>query len=778
MDGERVRAWEARCIEERPPACATACPLHLDARAMLEKMKAGDFVAAFAIYARVIPFPAILGHICDHPCEAACRRAEAGGAIRISALERACVEEAYPTLRRVAQINRKAKRIAVIGAGLAGLTAAYDLAMKGHKLTVFEAADRPLLRLSLDYDRAILPLSAIEADLGPLRALGVEIRCLSRVVGRTGPLGLETLAAGYDAVLLALGPVSAHDFAATVRLTDAARVEIDPSTRAASHPKVFGAGVHGIAAEGYSPIASAYDGRRAAASIDRMLQGASLTASRADDQAAASCLYVNVAAHVAAPPIESSEPSLGLSHAEAMAEASRCFPCHCLECVKACEYLKHYGSYPKRYVRDIYNNVGIVMGLRKANRMIDSCTLCGLCDALCPNDLAMGEVCLEARRDMVDSGHMPASHHDFALRDMAHSRSTVAAFARRQPGHATCSIAFFPGCQLAASSPWHVEQVYAHLAAKVPGGVGLMVDCCGAPALWSGRRALQGEVTASLRETWRQLGEPQIVTACSTCLKTLGESLPEMKPRSLWTLIDEIGWPDIPRPKHAGPLAIHDPCSGRRAVDAQGAVRRLAARLGVDVRELSGAELTTCCGFGGLASFANPEVTDKIVNRRVAESADDYLAYCAMCRDNFARHGKRAVHLLDLVFPTPGGGDPAARPDPGFSLRRDNRARLKARMLRQVWGEEMADPTPEIALIVPDAVRADLERKLILVDDVARAIAAAEATGRKLKNKATGRSIATVRVGEFTCWAEYEATPQGFVLHRAYGHRMQVEAKP
>jgi Fe-S oxidoreductase len=410
--------------------------------------------------------------------------------------------------------------------------------------------------------------------------------------------------------------------------------------------------------------------------------------------------------------------------------------------------------------------------------MIDSCTMCGLCDAVCPHDLAMGEVCLEARRDMVETGHMPPSHHDFALRDMAHSRSDAAAFARRQPGHGTCAVAFFPGCQLAASSPQQVEQVYAHLAAKIPGGVGLMVDCCGAPAHWSGRRALHDEVVAGLRATWRGLGEPQIVTACSTCLKMLGEFLPEMKPRSLWTQIDEIGWPEGPRPRPSGPLAIHDPCTGRREIDAQRAVRRLAAGLGVEVRELSGAELTTCCGFGGLAAFANSEVTDKIVNRRIGESADDYLTYCAMCRDTFARHGKRSIHLLDLVFPQSEAGDPAARPDPGFSLRRDNRARLKTRMLRQVWGEEMTDPTPEIALIVPDGVRADMERKLILVDDVARAIVEAEATGRKLKNKATGRSIATLRVGEFTCWAEYEATPQGFLLHRAYGHRMQVESKP
>ncbi len=776
MDGQRVKAWESRCIEEQPPACATACPLHLDVRTMLDKMKSGDFVAAFATYARFIPFPAILGHICDHPCESMCRRAEAGGAIRIAELERACVDDAYATLRRKAQINRKPKAVAIVGAGLAGLTAAFDLAMKGHRVTVFEADAHPLERLLTDYAE-VLPASAIDADLGALTTLGVEIRCRSRIVGSDGPLGLGTLIESHDAVLLALGPGPALDFASVIRLTAAGRVAVDPDTRATSQAKVFGGGVHGAPGETYSPIGSAYDGRRAAASIDRFLQGASLTASRPADGVAASCLYVNVAAHEPKPPVAPSAPDRGYSHDEAMAEAARCFPCHCLECVKACEYLKHYGAYPKRYVRDIYNNVSIVMGLRKANRMIDSCTLCGLCDTLCPNDLAMGDVCLEARRDMVDSGHMPASHHDFALRDMAHSRSPTAAFARRQPGRTECAVAFFPGCQLSASSPWHVERVYAHLAAKIPSGVGLMVDCCGAPALWSGRRALHDEVTASLRETWRSLGEPQIVTACSTCLKTLGEFLPEMKARSLWTVIDEIGWPNGARPPVAGPLAIHDPCTGRRAIDAQGAVRRLAAGLGVELRELGGAELTTCCGFGGLASFANPKVTDKIVDRRIEESADDYLTYCAMCRDNFARHGKRSIHLLDLVFPSPEGGDPAARPDPGFSLRRDNRARLKTRMLREVWGDDMADPTPEIALIVPDAVRADMERKLILVEDVARAIAEAETSGRKLKDKATGHSIATLRIGEFTCWAEYEAAAHGFLLHRAWGHRMQVEAK-
>ena len=502
MDGQRVKAWEARCIEEQPPACAVGCPLRVDVRGMLAKAKAGDFAGACAIYARSVALPAVLGRICDHPCETVCRRAEAGGAIRIGAVERACVEAAYETIRLAPQRARKAKRVAVVGAGLSGLTAAFDLAMKGCAVTVFEAEPRPLTRLTRDYSEA-LPPTAIEADVAALMKLGVVFLYQSRVDGGVGPLGLETLIEGYDAVLLAIGDESAAQFAGALRVTAEGHVEIDPTTCAASRVKVFGGSAHGAP---YSPIGAAADGRRAGASIDRFLQGASLTANRADEAGAGSCLYVNVAAHAPVPPVAPADAQAGYGGAEASAEAARCFPCRCMECVKACEYLRHYGTYPKRYVRDIYNNVSIVMGLRKANRMIDSCTLCGLCDTLCPNDLAMGEVCLEARRDMVDSGHMPASHHDFALRDMAHSRSAAAAFARRPPGRAECAVAFFPGCQLSASSPWHVERVYAHLAAKIPGGVGLMVDCCGAPALWSGRRALHDEVVG---EPARDLAQPR-----------------------------------------------------------------------------------------------------------------------------------------------------------------------------------------------------------------------------------------------------------------------------
>jgi hypothetical protein len=332
MDGDRVREWEGRCIEERPPACMAACPLHVDARAMLGLMAAGDFAAAFALYARVVPFPAILSHICDHPCQNVCVRDEIGGAVRLRALERVLVDDSYVTLNRAAQRNRRPKRVAVVGGGLAGLTAAFDLAVKGHAVTVFETEGRVLDRLHTDYDEARLPRSAVAADVGHLASLGVDIRPMSRVTGGDGPLGLDRLIDDHDVVLLALGRGPLTHLAGTLRLDADERLEIDPLSCATSHAKVFAAPVPHLPTGrleygAYSPIGSMYHGRRAAQSVDRFLQGASLTASRTDEGATGSSLYVDVKRHAVRPAVEPADPARGYSRDEAMVEAARCLPC-------------------------------------------------------------------------------------------------------------------------------------------------------------------------------------------------------------------------------------------------------------------------------------------------------------------------------------------------------------------------------------------------------------------------------------------------------------------
>ena len=187
---------------------------------------------------------------------------------------------------------------------------------------------------------------------------------------------------------------------------------------------------------------------------------------------------------------------------------------------------------------------------------------------------------------------------------------------------------------------------------------------------------------------------------------------------------------------------------------------------------------TTCCGYGGLQLFANPALAEKTVTRRAAQSDADFVTYCAMCRDRFAHQGKRAVHILDLVFTNSGAEsetpDPAARPDPGFSRRQENRARLKTQLLRDVWGEQETAMEPSVELEISAEVLKLLEKRMILVEDVRRTIAHAEQSADKVENPATGRSLASFRSTCVTYWVEYSARDAAFVVHNAYSHRMEV----
>ena len=772
MDGQQVRDWEAQCSEESPPACNAACPVHVDVRAMMELLRKGDFKAAHALYSRTIPFPAIIGQICDHPCEGACKRSEAGDPIRIHQLERACVDAANGFVAAPFRTNKQLakKRIAVVGAGLSGLCVAAELGIKGHRVVVFEAQPQAFARLRAD---PRLPAGAIDGDLARFGSTGVELR-LGEAVDLAS---LTSLADEFDAVYLGVGPAPQPTLDGVLALGSDARIAIDPLTFATSHPKIFAGGSQRqtTGSASYSPIAALHDGRYAALSIDRLLQGASLTASRDNQGSQPTRLYVNTARFAPLPAVAAADLTQGYTPAEAAAEAARCFPCHCLECVKVCPFLEHFGAYPKRYVREIYNNETIIMGPRKTNRLIDSCTLCGLCAEVCPEQLAMGEVCLSARQGMTAKGKMPPSHHDFALRDLAYSRSEAFALARHQPGFASSAVLFYPGCQLAASSPEQVEQTYAHLCATIAGGVGLLLGCCGAPAQWAGRQDLFGEVRAEFDRQWRELGRPLVLTACSSCYRMIADHHPAVAQESLWSVLARGELPADAAPRNSA-LAIHDPCTTRHETAIHDGVRQLASRCGASTIELDGPQLSSCCGFGGLASFVNPAVTDKIVDRCIGQNNADYLTYCAMCRDNFARRGKRALHVLDLLFPA--AGDSAARPDPGFSQRQENRGRLKRRLLRELWSETVNEPANAIALSISAEVHADLERKLILEDDLRQTIAHAEDSGAKLIDRRSGHCIASHRRVSMTYWVDYSLEDGRYVVHRAYSHRMQLESTP
>lgn len=524
-----------------------------------------------------------------------------------------------------------------------------------------------------------------------------------------------------------------------------------------------------------SPIRRAAEGRWAATSIDRFLQNVSLTAGREKDGPYETRLYTNLAGVVARPATPFSKPGKRYTLEEARTEASRCLQCECLECVKVCPYLETFKGYPKKYAREIYNNESIVMGSRQANTLINSCSLCGLCQAVCPEDFAMQDLCLEARRGMVRRGKMPPSAHEFALLDMEFNQSERFYMARCEPGMERTSFVFFPGCQLSATRPDQTLSVYEHLRKHLDDGVGLMLGCCGAPAHWAGREDLFSEQVDRFRKSWRKLGKLRVVASCSTCLLMLKKNLPETDAVSLWEVLSDTASPELQfRPKM--PPAIHDPCTTRDDEKSQSFVRRLLVQLGVPFTELElGRDKTECCGFGGLMQNANPALAREIIGRRAAQNDADYLTYCAMCRDSLASVGKRVIHMLDLFFPLK-DADPAARSRIGWSERQENRLRLKERLLKEIWGEdfEHMETHQKIRLKMAPEVRERLDQRRILDEDVQKVIHHTRETGNQLFHPETGRHKASFKPHKTTFWIEFTPHDDGYEIHNAYAHRMEV----
>jgi glutamate synthase (NADPH) small chain len=764
MDQSELRQWEQRCIQEEPPECTAACPLHVDVRGFIGHVVQGRWNAGWLVLARTLPLAGLLGRVCDAPCQDRCKRTSVGGAIHIGELERACVTHAdapYPP--RPALPNKK-QRIAVVGDGWSGLTTVWDLARKGYDVTVYAPGNPPGQTL-LARHSPLLTQPLIDTPLALLRQWGVRFETSPAHAQGDFLRGLQE---GFDALYLDLTTLPEPDLD-LMRNADGA-VQFTPMTHETCIPGVFAGG------SAQSTIIQAAQGRWAATSIDRSLQKVSLTAGREREGPIPTRLYTPLDDVSPEPPVTPTDPRQGYTPDEATAEARRCLQCACLCCVKVCPYLEAFGAYPRKYAREIYNNAAIVMGPRAANRLINACSLCGLCEAVCPEGFAMQELCLHARQQMVQTGKMPPSAHAFALADMAFSQSDAFFLIRHAPGTEQSRYLLFPGCQLCASAPDQVTALYSHLRTRLDGGVGLALGCCGAPAHWAGRQAERDAAMAIWRLKWAETGRPHLIFACATCHRMFRDQWPEAPVQSLWQTLQRTGLPATVGRRGLAPLAVHDPCTTRDQPEVQETVRAILDALGVTVAELPlSRSLTECCGFGGLMENAHPQIAQTVIERRAALSDDDYLVYCAMCRDRLAAVGKRSLHLLDLLFP--GDNDPAGRPRPGWSQRRENRARLKVDLLSRLWGESPAQATAHhhIVLTMSDAVRQTLEQRRILIEDLQQVIARAEVDGQIFRHPGTGRFLVAGRVQHMTLWVVYTRHDKRFEVFNAYSHRMVVD---
>ena len=198
------------CYDTGTAPCKTACPAHIAVQGYLKLAKEGRYEEALALIKKDNPLPAICGRICNRRCEDACTRGTLDEAVAIDAVKRFVAErDLHAETRYIPKPTVPSlkgsfdEKIAIIGAGPAGLSCAYYLADKGYKPTIFEKSEKPGGILTYGIPSYKLEKNLIEAEIDVIRAMGVEIKC-GVEVGRDVTIP-QLREQGYKGFYIAIG---------------------------------------------------------------------------------------------------------------------------------------------------------------------------------------------------------------------------------------------------------------------------------------------------------------------------------------------------------------------------------------------------------------------------------------------------------------------------------------------------------------------------------------------------------------------------------------------
>jgi heterodisulfide reductase subunit A-like polyferredoxin len=188
--------------KDRPP-CISACPAHINVQGYVAMIKAGKYKEAIEIIMRDAPLPGILGRVCVRFCEQECRRCEVDEPVSIKELKRFAADQVDILSLPVPEVTAREERVAIIGSGPSGLSAAYFLALDGFKPTIFEASKVPGGMLALGIPEYRLPRSILNSEIENIKRLGVEIKT-NTPIGKDITIN-DLLKGGYSAVYIAAG---------------------------------------------------------------------------------------------------------------------------------------------------------------------------------------------------------------------------------------------------------------------------------------------------------------------------------------------------------------------------------------------------------------------------------------------------------------------------------------------------------------------------------------------------------------------------------------------
>ena len=409
--------------KRRLPPCRAACPADVNVQGYIALLQQGKFKESVELVRKSIPFPAICGRVCYCPCEDACARKNVDEPVSIRALKWliADIEREQGRVKPEPIPKMHSEKIAIIGAGPAGLSAAYELAKLGYPVTVFEAMPEPGGTMRYFIPDSRLRKDVVANEIAYIQDLGVEIKT-GAVFDKD--LSIDSLRNdGYEAIFIAIGiqrvwsrklktqdtpplpPILLNIKEGEVP-TKFSTVSVDPLTLETRIPGVFAGGdiVTGKASGIINAIGA---GKRVAVSIDRYLNGQDLRTGREEKIEETTWVkdwermvkkpkrYTSPRTDVGRQKVrfEEAEELLAKIKEVAMFEARRCLECGpCTECLGS-EGLCEADKAVVNETLCIGCNVCVVVcpfgAIKKNERGVaqvddDLCKGCGACSASCP----------------------------------------------------------------------------------------------------------------------------------------------------------------------------------------------------------------------------------------------------------------------------------------------------------------------------------------------------------------------------------------------------------
>jgi NADPH-dependent glutamate synthase beta subunit-like oxidoreductase len=645
--------------------------------------------------------------------------AQKGNVLPIPGTDLKGVQTAVDFLRSVSLNQPQAigRKVVVIGGGCVGIDAARTairLGAKDVRIICIEGKDEMpahAWEIKDAEDEGI----TIRSSCGPLEIIGkagkvsgLKVRRCTSVFdgeGRFCPRFDDNdtdVITGVDSVIFAVGQLvdSAGLAGELIPMQSGGRYKVNSVTLQTCIENVFASG--DATARSVIAIEAMAEGRRAAESIDRYLSGQDLYQNRASLGSYETKLDKKIDADepnlpriptTLLPPAERmlsfTEADLGFNEAKAVEEASRCFQCECRDCMKECLMLNDFTTCPGELFRGI-----IAKG--DVDPLIPfSCNMCKQCTLVCPNEFLMMDRFMDLRIQMTsrNRGKSPMKGHKaIDIHQMLGFSRFFNTTLSANHGSKTKRV-FIPGCSLPSYNPELVGNILLHLQDRLP-GTGAILKCCGKPTKALGQVEAFKERYAELQAEIDRVGAEEIIVACQSCYVTMKEYSPNQKVRSLWEVLPEIGLPEGAAGigKDSGlNIAVHDSCPTRDVPEISDGIRQIMGSLGYAIEEPAHTrEKTLCCGFGGMVVPANPDLARRVMERRTEEVKSDVMVtYCAACRESMIRGGKKAVHILDLIFGGPYKAD-SVFPGPGTSPITAWVNRYKAKSIIRSLGQKPA----------------------------------------------------------------------------------------